>query len=101
MSNIINIGIGTATKENNIKIYNISSPNNVDTILESIKTDMEETLSNDDVDVSYYGAYNNQALIDATNFFLDLENLNEDSEFYYIKQGLISLDSLAGVEHFH
>lgn len=99
MSKIKNIGIGTIdSNDNSITIYSISSPNNIDNMLDSIKDDMEDSLSNKNVDVSYYGAYNNQALIDDDSFFLDLEHLGDDSEFLYIKNGLTAIDSLSDAE---
>ncbi|MGR8808673.1 hypothetical protein [Leuconostoc citreum] len=99
MSEIKNIGIGTLdSSDNSINVYSISAPDGVDNILDSIKDDMESSLSNKGVDVSYYGAYNNQALIDDNNFFLELQNLNDDSEFLYIKNGLTAIDSLSDAE---
>ncbi|MBJ7658763.1 hypothetical protein [Weissella confusa] len=100
MGKINNIGLGVIDSKNGIKIYGISAPKNSDEILESLKTDMDITLSNGDVDVSYYGKYDKQALIDATNFYLDLQGLTKDSEFIYIKNGLESLNSLESCEQF-
>lgn len=99
MSKIVNIGIGTIdVNDNSIKVYSVSAPDNVDDILDSIKDDMESSLSNKEVDVSYFGAYDNQALIDDNNFFLELQDLDSDSEFFYIKEGLTDIDSLSDVE---
>ena len=90
---IKNVGIGVLTKKNEIKIYSVSKPdgigeNNALTNMELISGMKETITSDDDIDVSEYHELDNRALVNEDCFFINLKDLKENNEFYYLKNGL-------------
>lgn len=99
---MLNIGIGILTKENEIKIYSISKPNEFDDevkltteqndslveaeLISEIKASMN-TINN--LNIANYPEISNQALVNEEQFYIDLSKLDKNSEFYYLKLGLV------------
>lgn len=97
MAKVKNWGVATINKSNEIKIYSLSKPKDLDKSadsleledsLEGLMDDALETLENKTVNITRFGEYDEQNLIEESSFYLDLDSQSPPEQFAYIKKGL-------------
>lgn len=97
MAKVKNWGVATINKSNEIKIYSLSKPKDLDKSadsleledsLEGLMDDALETLENKTVNITRFGEYDEQNLIEESSFYLDLDSQAPPEQFAYIKKGL-------------
>ncbi|MGN8721206.1 Kiwa anti-phage protein KwaB-like domain-containing protein [Paenibacillus barengoltzii] len=89
--NVVNMGLGVVTNKLEIKFYAMPKPT-VSKGQQSLDEEIMSKIKNNNLDISSYKPFNTQALIDEDQFYLDLQNIDDKDEFYFINQGLVNLD---------
>ena len=81
--NVVNMGLGVVTNKLEIKFYAMPKPT-VSKGQQSLDEEIMSKIKNNNLDISSYKPFNTQALIDEDQFYLDLQNIDDKDEFYFI-----------------
>lgn len=83
--NVVNMGLGVVTNKLEIKFYAMPKPT-VSKGQQSLDEEIMSKIKNNNLDISSYKPFNTQALIDEDQFYLDLQNIDDKDEFYFIRR---------------